>query len=152
MSGHFRAFSAIFPFILQKDEDRTEILLHRRQNTGYQDGKWDIAGSGHVDEGETAQLAIVRECKEELGIDVKIEDLTFMHLSHRLSERTYFDIYFIVNKYVGIPSIMEAEKCFELKWFDIDDLPPDMIECRRIAIQAYKNKDYYNEIIEQLTV
>lgn len=47
------------------------ILLHRRKNTGYEDGKWDIAGSGHVDEDETAQTAVIRECQEELGIEVQ---------------------------------------------------------------------------------
>ena len=147
MSEHFRAFSAIFPLILRTDGRKTEILLHRRQNTGWQDGKWDIAGSGHVDEGETARSAVSRECKEELGIDVKIDDLSFALLSHRLSEKTYYDMYFVVNNYTGVPRIIETEKCAELKWFDINALPSDMIACRRTAVEAYKNKDCYNEII-----
>ena len=89
---------------MKNEETCTKILLHRRQNTGYQDGKWDIAGSGHVDQYETAQSAVVRECKEEIDINVKIEDLAFVHLSHRLSkDRTYYDIYFIVNIFSGIP-------------------------------------------------
>ena len=151
MSEHFRTFSAIFPFILETDGEKTKILLHRRQNTGYQDGKWDIAGSGHVDEGETAQSAVIRECKEELGIDVKIEDLTFIHLSHRFSKKTYYDIYFVVNRYYGEPTIMEPYKCSELNWFDVDKLPHDIIECRKLVIQEYKNKNYYSETIENLT-
>ena len=28
--------------------------------------------------GENTKSAVIRECKEELGIDVKIEDLTFV--------------------------------------------------------------------------
>jgi len=149
MKEPFRTYSAVFPLMMRTNEGKTEILLSRRENTGYQDGKWDIAGSGHVDEGETAQAAVVRECKEELGIDVKIEDLTFVLLSHRFSGRTYYDIYFVVNKYDGIPSIMEPEKCSGLEWFDMDSLPSDMVECRKISIGDYKNKIYYNEIIEQ---
>lgn len=42
MSKHLKAFSAIFPIIFRDNGVKTEILLHRRQNTGYQDGKWDI--------------------------------------------------------------------------------------------------------------
>ena len=145
MSEHFRAFSAVFPIILKTDGENTEILLHRRQNTGYQDGKWDIAGSGHVDEGETAGEAVIRECREELGIDVNIQDLTFVHLSHRFSGRTYYDIYFLVNRYVGTPTIMEPEKCAELRWFDINELPYDMIGCRKAAVIAYQNRSYYSE-------
>ena len=150
MSEHIRTFSAVFPFIFTIDSGKTLILLHRRQNTGYQDGKWDIAGSGHVDEGETAMSALVRECAEELGIVVETGDLAFAHLSHGFStDRTYYDIYFAVGKYKGTPSIMEPDKCSELSWFDVNDLPPDIIECRRIAIQAYINKSYYSEIIER---
>lgn len=54
------------------------------KNTGYQEGKWDIAGGGHVDEDDTAQMAVHREWLEELGIYVSIKDLTFLHLSHRV--------------------------------------------------------------------
>ena len=79
-----KSFSAVFPIIIKDNGTDTQILLHRRQNTGYQDGKWDMAGSGHVDKDETAQAALIRECKEEIGIDVKLEDVTFVHLSHRL--------------------------------------------------------------------
>ena len=125
------------------------VLLHRRQNTGYQDGKWDIAGSGHVDKSETAQAALIRECKEEIGIIANLDNIDFVHLSHRLSkDRTYYDIYFTVDKYDGTPSIMEPSKSSELGWFCIDNLPDDIIECRKQDIQNYLNKIYFSEKIE----
>ncbi len=151
MGKHFKSFSAIFPIILQEKDDTIQILLHRRKNTGYQDGKWDIAASGHVDEGETAKMAVVRECAEELGIDVKIKDLSFVHLSHRVSNtggRTYYDIYFVVNKYHGIPKVIEPDKCSELRWFKIDDLPNEIIDIRKIALDNYRNEIQYSEVIE----
>ncbi len=151
MGKHFKSFSAIFPIILQEKDDTIQILLHRRKNTGYQDGKWDIAASGHVDEGETAKMAVVRECAEELGIDVKIKDLSFVHLSHRVSNtggRTYYDIYFVVNKYHGIPKVIEPDKCSELRWFKIDDLPNEIIDIRKIALDNYRNDIQYSEVIE----
>ena len=149
MKEPFKSFSAVFPLILKNNGTDTQILLHRRQNTGYQDGKWDIAGSGHVDEYETAQTALIRECNEELGIDVNLEDITFVHLSHRLStDRTYYDIYFLVTAYGGAPSIMEPNKCSELKWFPINNLPNDIIECRRQDIQNYLQGIHYSEKIE----
>ena len=151
MGKHFKSFSAIFPIILQEKDDTIQILLHRRKNTDYQDGKWDIAASGHVDEGETAKMAVVRECAEELGIDVKIKDLSFVHLSHRVSNtggRTYYDIYFVVNKYHGIPKVIEPDKCSELRWFKIDDLPNEIIDIRKIALDNYRNEIQYSEVIE----
>lgn len=151
MGEHFKSLSAIFPIILQEKDGDVQILLHRRKNTGYQDGKWDIAGSGHVDEGETAKMAVVRECTEELGIDVKIIDLSFVHLSHRVSNnggRTYYDIYFVVNKYDGAPKIMESDKCSELKWFKINDLPDEIIDIRKAVLDDYRNNIQYSEVIE----
>lgn len=151
MGEHFKSLSAIFPIILRNKDGDMQILLHRRKNTGYQDGKWDIAASGHVDEGETAKMAVVRECAEELGIDVKIIDLTFVHLSHRVSNsggRTYYDIYFVVNKYDGIPTIMEQDKCSELRWFKIDNIPNEIIEIRKIVLDNYRNNIPYSEVIE----
>lgn len=150
MEEHFRAFSAVFPMIFKAGRDETKILLHRRKNTGYQDGKWDIAASGYVDKGETAQMAVIRECKEELGIDVKMADIEFAHLSHHFSpDRTYYDIYFLIKGYNGDPSIMEPDKCSELSWFSIEALPDDIIECRKLAIECYINKKLYSEIMER---
>ena len=42
---YFRTLSAVFPIILRREGGRTQILLHLRQNTGYMDGFWDVAGS-----------------------------------------------------------------------------------------------------------
>lgn len=150
MAEHYKTLSAIFPVIWKTSENRTQILLHRRQNTGYKDGKWDIAGSGHVDEGETAKQAVVRECREELGIQVATEDLDFAHLSHRFtSDRCYYDIYFAVEKYAGTPAIMEPEKCAALAWFDVEQLPEDMIVCRRQVVLDMMQKQYYSERLEE---
>ena len=149
MGEHFKSLSAVFPIISKNNEGATLILLHRRKNTGYQDGKWDVAGSGHVDEGETAKEAVVRECREELGIETSIDHISFAHLSHRLaSDKTYYDIYFTVDHYDGTPSIMEPKKCAELEWFDIKNLPPDIIDCRRSVINDFQKNIAYSELLE----
>ena len=146
MSENSKAYSAVFPLILS--EDKQKILLHLRQNTGYQDGKWDTAASGHVDAGESAKMAASRECQEEIGIIVKSEHLEFAHLSHHFSEsgRTYYHLYFLVTDYDGEPMIMEPEKCTDLKWFSLNDLPHPMVPARKIAIEAWKKGHFYTEI------
>lgn len=148
MSGHHKTLSAVFPVLLKTSGGVTQILLHRRQNTGYADGKWDIAGSGHVDAVETARMAAVRECHEELGITVT-GDLAFAHLSHRFCpDRVYYDIYFLVGAYDGTPAIMEPEKASALAWFDVHALPEDTIPCRREDIQSILRQIPYSEKIE----
>ena len=148
MSQHFPCYSAVFPLLLREHNGKREILLHRRYHTGYMDGKWDIAGSGHVDEGETARQALARECGEELGIRVRPEDAEFAHVCHRLGkegDRTYYDLYFFVHAYQGTPAIMEPHKCDGLAWFSLDALPEDMIDFRRLHLHQALNGELYDE-------
>ena len=150
MPQPFKSFSAVFPIITKTESNTTKILLHRRQNTGFQDGKLDIAASGHVDNNETATAAAIRECKEELGISVAVSDINFVHLQHRLSpDRIYYDIYFTISQYEGTPTITEPEKCYELVWCDINNLPDDVIECRRMVIREYTQGNFYSERVEK---
>lgn len=150
MAEHYRTLSAVFPIIQRDSGGVRQVLLARRANTGYMDGMWDFAGSGHIDEGETATGALVRECGEELGILVEPADITFVHLSHRLGlhgARTYFDIYFTVGRFQGTPCIAEPGKCGGLEWFDIDRLPDDMIGIRRAALENYLCAVRYSETV-----
>ena len=66
-----KAVPAVY-LILERDDGC--ILLMRRCNTGYQDGNYNLP-SGHVEDGELPKAAMVREAKEEIGIDVAQEDL-----------------------------------------------------------------------------
>ena len=146
MSEPFKACSAVFPIILR--DDGREILLHLRQNTGYCDGYWDTAASGHVDEGESAKQAAIRECKEEIGVDVKVDNLEFVHLSHHADPNmSYYHLYFYVNHYEGVPAIMEPEKAAELKWFNLNKLPEGMIPVRKKALEAWCDDVMYTEVI-----
>lgn len=150
MGEHYKSLSAIFPMIFRIQDGKQQVLLLQRLNTGYMDGKWDFAASGHVDENESASQAVVRECQEEIGILVKQSDLRFAHLCHRVGlngNRTYYDIYFVVEHFANEPHIAEPEKCSDLRWFSIDELPDDMIEIRRQVLIAYLNGVPYSEVI-----
>ncbi len=150
MVEHYKSFSAVFPIILKLENHKKQVLLSKRANTGYMDGMWDFAGSGHVDENETATQAVIRESKEEIGIIVKPDDVKFAHLSHRVGRngnRTYYDIYFIVENFCGEPSIAEPEKCSDLKWFSIECLPSDIIKIRKNVLKLYLNSEYYSELV-----
>ncbi len=144
MGERYRTLSAVFPVIIKDNK----ILLSCRMNTGYMDGKWDFAASGHVDEGETAVSAVIHECKEELGIDVLAHDVEFCHMTHRLGingARTYYDLYFYVKNYSGIPTVAEPDKCSGLEWFDISSLPEGTIRLRSEALSLILKGVPYSE-------
>ena len=124
---------------------KEEILLQKRKNTGYMDGYWDFSASGHVEENESMKMATIRETKEELGIDVKIENVEPICIIHKNIGLTYYNGYFKTTKWSGEPKVNEPEKCEEIRWFNIDDLPENMIDDRIVAVQNYKNNIYYSE-------
>lgn len=149
MSQHFRTLSAVLPVVLREKDGREEVLLLRRANTNYMDGKWDFAGSGHVEEGETASQAVCRELLDETGLVAKPEDTTFLHLCHRIKELTYYDLYFEIRDWTGEPSIREPDKCSGMAWFPTDALPEDMIPNRRRVFLLARTGVPYSEIVYQ---
>ena len=50
------------------------VLVAQRMVGKSHAGLWEFPG-GKVEEGETAEDAAIRECREELGIELSVEDL-----------------------------------------------------------------------------
>jgi len=132
--------------VLRKDG---KILLLRRFNTGYEDGNYSVV-AGHVDAGETFTSTIVRESKEEAGIDVDPADLRVVHVMHRdsgesdgLNERV--DVFLEANAWQGEIENKEPHKCDDLSWFDMTDLPENVIPCIRKAVECIRDGVFYSE-------
>ena len=141
----FKAFSAVGLMLMRNNNGKEEILLQKRKNTGYCDGCYDFSATGHVEDGESMTSALIREAKEELNIDIKAEDIEFIALSHRNEKEIYYNGYFKVLKWHGIPKINEPDKNEEIKWFDIDNLPKNLVPDRDRTISNYKNNIKYSE-------
>jgi isopentenyl-diphosphate Delta-isomerase len=82
-----------------------KLLLHKRSQTKDTcPGLWSISVAGHVDQGETYDQTIIREIKEEIGIDLEVEYLDKYLLRHRRESefsaifRGYSDGPFILNQ------------------------------------------------------
>lgn len=115
-------FNAAVSFIVQKEN---KFLLFYRTD-GYFKGGWWVLPAGHIEAGETASRAVVRECREELGIEVEVKNVEFAHVIHNLSgENKRIDFYFRVKHYKGEIRNLEADKCAEMKFFTFNDLPPE---------------------------
>lgn len=86
------------------------------------DSKYQLP-AGHMDGNETMVTAMIRELKEEIDIDVKVDDIRVVHISHRVSiGREYFDAYLEVLQFSGTPKVNEPEKCGDLSYFDIRNI------------------------------
>ena len=123
-------------YLIIKNENN-EILLQRRQGTKLWPGFLALP-AGHVDEGENAYDAVIREAKEELGITISVKDIIDIFTVNRRNKSLmpYYDVYFEIDSYEGEITISEPEKCSELVWSDINNLPEDMID---FEIEAIRN-------------
>lgn len=135
----YKTLSSVSMILERENNNKIEVLLQQRKNTGWMDGMWGFGACGHVDEGENVVHAAIRETKEEIGVDVFPKDMEFVQVGHdNLGEKgVYYNFYFKVKNYTGEVSIMEPEKCADLKWFDINELPENMIPNQRNALENY---------------
>lgn len=127
--------------VLIKDN---KILLLRRCNTGWNDGLYSFP-AGHLDPSETIVNALVRESKEEIGIIINEQDAKLVHTMHRIKE-CYVDFFFLVNNYSGEIENKEPDKCDDLTWFSLDELPENIIPMISSFLQSYKKNELFSEL------
>ncbi len=142
----YRSLVAVYVMVVN---DRDEILLLRRANTGYRNGQYDMP-AGHLEEGETLRQATLRELKEETGLIASEDHLEFIELLHRFcGDRVYLDVFFRVNQWKGEATIMETSKCDHLAWFPLAALPENIVPHQNQVIQDRINDCMYREIWEK---
>ena len=115
-----------------------QILLLKRANTGYEDGKYSLV-AGHMDGNETIKQAMMREAREEAGIIIYEEDIEIATFLHRKTDPERFDFFLQCKKWNGEVENKEPDKCSELNWYDINNLPSNIIPCVKKAIENYQN-------------
>jgi 8-oxo-dGTP diphosphatase len=139
----FKVVPAVY--LIFRDGDK--ILLLKRTNTGYMDGFYSLP-SGHLEGGEPAIMAAVREAKEEVGADIDPEDLRLVHTLHRKAEdgnHERIDLGFEVKKWRGTLVNAEPHKCDGLKWAASGDLPQNTIPLIRQILEEIARHEPYSD-------
>jgi len=121
-----------------------KILLLRRFNTGYGDGQYSVP-AGHLDGGETVLAAAAREAEEEIGVRFEASDIQFSTVMHRIEDDERVDFFLHIRSWDGEPVNAEPDKCDELRWVDVNDLPENTIPYVRRAIQNHRTGIKFDE-------
>ena len=122
-----------------------KILLLRRFQTGFEDGKYSFI-AGHVDGNESMTEAMAREAKEEAGIIIdpgKLKHTLTMHRKHNGHET--IQCYFKAEDWIGEPKNVEPDKCDDMQWFSIDKIPQNIVSWSDKAIECYQKGIHYYE-------
>lgn len=131
------------PFIIN---DKKQLLLCRSP-------KWDvwIVPGGHVEAGEKAADAAVRETKEELGLDIEIIDLlsvTEDFVSPPTFKRNAHFIFFNYVAKLKNEKLVFNDEINEVRWFDIEEavFSPDIkLSCQEGAKSLLNWLDKHNK-------
>jgi len=121
-----------------------QILLLRRFNTGFRDGEYSVP-AGHLDGGETVMQAGIREGKEEVGVAIEENDMTFSTVMHRIEDDERVDFFVQVHKWDGEPFNAEPDKCDDVRWVDMDDLPANTVPYVKQALENRLNHIPFDE-------
>ena len=135
----FKLLGAVHLFLIKDGQ----ILLLRRYNTGYEDGNYSVI-AGHLDGNEEVKAAMIREAREEAGIEIVPEDIDIVGVMHRKASNERIDFFLKASTWRGSIANMEPHKCDELAWFALDALPKNTISYVRRAITNYQQGNWFD--------
>ena len=112
---------AVYGFIFNKNGD---VLLQKRSaNKKLWPNLWDITAGGHVLAGEFGETSLIREIKEELGIEVEKNDVRYLVGSSSTNIKrniinNHFNECYIVTKDINIADVkLQEDEVSAVKWF-----------------------------------
>jgi len=135
----FKLLSAVHLFLIRDGQ----VLLLRRFNTGYEDGKYSVI-AGHLNGDEEVKAAAIREAREEVGIEISPLDLQVVGVMHRKSNDERIDFFLAATSWSGEITNREPDKCDRLAWFAMDALPENVIPYVRRALDNYHRGKWFD--------
>ncbi len=98
--------------------DGDKFMIFQRPVTKTRAYQWEFVG-GKVEAGETLEEALIRECREEIGVTVKVGDV-FMEVDHEYPDITIHLTLFNAEIEEGIPQKLEHN---DIRCITPDEIP-----------------------------
>ncbi len=122
---------------------KKEILLLKRGSESKNEvGMWSKPG-GEIDFGEMTKEAVMREVLEETNLNIKIWGL-LPHTDHIIKndKQHWVALNYLSNAVTENFKNKEPGKCFEMKWFNLDELPEHLAQTTKEAVENYLKGRY----------
>lgn len=122
---------------------KKEILVGKR--IGSHAPFYSIPG-GHLENGETFEAAAIKEVFEETGLVIKnpvVLAVTNNLRTYRRDNKHYVSIILFVDKYEGILTLKEPDKCEAWDWYLPSQIPQPHFDASEFAIECFLKKQFY---------
>jgi mutator protein MutT len=90
-----------------------KLLITQRHAKAHLGGRWEFPG-GKREAGESFEQCLVREIREELGVEIAVGEL-FEEISHAYPEKSVHLKFFLCKLITGEPQPLD---CAAVKWID----------------------------------
>ncbi len=117
---------AVYAFIIDKNSN---ILLQKRSaKKKLWPNMWDVTVGGHVDAGEFGRQSLIREVKEELGIDITDDDIKYLVGSSSINIKgdiinKHYNECYLITKDIDTSKIkLQEEEVSEVKYFSKEEV------------------------------
>lgn len=135
------------------DKEGHLLMQQRSKYVKTNSEKWDISAAGHVSAGQTSREAAIREIKEEVGLEIKQEELTYITTYSEptrkqgdIIDNQFFDFYIVIKPKIEMESIHIQESEVEnVKLCDLEEVK-EKLE-KNIVV---KRDIVYKEILQYL--
>lgn len=111
---------AVYGFVI--DKNKNVLLQKRSANKKAWPNLWDVTVGGHVDSGEFGRQALIREAKEELGLDITDDEIKYLVGSTSIDTakgiNKHYNECYLILKDVDISEIkLQKEEVSEVRYF-----------------------------------
>ena len=150
----------VYAFIIDKN---LNVLLQKRSaDKKLWPNKWDVTLGGHVLSGEFGRQALIRECKDELGINITDDEIKYIVSTTSVYNKNgyinnHFDECYIITKDIDLNNlVLQAEEVCDAKYFPKDEILErinnnyDGLTEKTVSWSIFKSI-FESNILEQIT-
>lgn len=135
------------------DKNGHLLMQQRSKNKETNAGKWDVSTAGHVSSGQTSKEAAIREVSEEIGINIKEQELNHIitykeiekvkenHISNHI-----YDFYIVNKENIKIEDItVQKSEVEQVKLCNLEEVNQILLEQNVV-----ERPEVYRELLKYL--
>lgn len=145
-SPHGTVLNVIGVHLYLERPDGTVLLGLRHPDSAFAPSTWHVL-AGHCEQ-ESAIKCLIREAREEAGLQIEPQDVELVHVVHHIDnagDQPRMGLFFRVRTWTGEPELREPDKCTQWTFWDPAALPEDLVPYTRVVIEGIRAGRLYSE-------